>query len=54
MMDEALDVYTYDSYPNFAYCLEEDPIRDYRNPPEHQSLPDIRRLPGPSSFGLSG
>ncbi len=26
MMDEALDVYTYDSYPNFAYCLEEDPI----------------------------
>ncbi len=26
MMDEALDVYTYDSYPNFAYCLEEDPL----------------------------
>lgn len=25
MMDEALDVYTYDSYPNFAYCLCEDP-----------------------------
>jgi beta-galactosidase len=25
MMDEALDVYTYDSYPNFAYCLGEDP-----------------------------
>lgn len=25
MMDEALDVYTYDSYPNFAYCLSADP-----------------------------
>lgn len=28
MMDEALDVYTYDSYPNFAYCLEEDPVHN--------------------------
>ncbi len=25
---ECLDVYTYDSYPNFAYCLEEDPKND--------------------------
>lgn len=25
MEDECLDVYTYDSYPNFAYCLGEDP-----------------------------
>lgn len=25
MTEEALDVYTYDSYPNFAYCLAEDP-----------------------------
>ena len=25
MEDEALDVYTYDSYPNFAYCLDADP-----------------------------
>ncbi len=25
MTDEALDVYTYDSYPNFAYCLSADP-----------------------------
>lgn len=25
LTDEALDVYTYDSYPNFAYCLSEDP-----------------------------
>lgn len=25
MEDECLDVYTYDSYPNFAYCLIEDP-----------------------------
>lgn len=25
MTSEALDVYTYDSYPNFAYCLCEDP-----------------------------
>ena len=25
MTDEALDVYTYDSYPNFAYCMGMDP-----------------------------
>ena len=25
MTDEALDVYTYDSYPNFAFCLDADP-----------------------------
>ena len=25
MADECLDVYTYDSYPNFAYCLCEEP-----------------------------
>lgn len=25
MEDECLDVYTYDSYPNFAYCLDADP-----------------------------
>ena len=25
MADEALDVYTYDSYPNFAFCLAADP-----------------------------
>lgn len=25
MQDEALDVYTFDSYPNFAYCMGEDP-----------------------------
>ena len=28
MQDEALDVYTYDSYPNFAFCLDSDPIRN--------------------------
>lgn len=28
MMDEVLDVYTYDSYPNFAYCLVEDPVHN--------------------------
>ena len=27
MTDEALDVYTYDSYPNFAFCLDADPKR---------------------------
>lgn len=27
MQDTALDVYTYDSYPNFAWCLREDPLR---------------------------
>lgn len=25
LADEALDVYTFDSYPNFAYCMEADP-----------------------------
>ena len=25
MTDEALDVYTYDSYPNFAFCMDRDP-----------------------------
>ena len=25
MQDEALDIYTFDSYPNFAYCMGEDP-----------------------------
>ena len=25
MTDTCLDVYTYDSYPNFAYCMKEDP-----------------------------
>ena len=25
MEDTCLDVYTYDSYPNFAYCMKEDP-----------------------------
>ena len=28
LMDEVLDVYTYDSYPNFAYCLSEDPAHN--------------------------
>lgn len=27
LADTALDVWTYDSYPNFAYCLTEDPKR---------------------------
>ena len=27
MADDALDVYTYDSYPNFAFCLDADPCR---------------------------
>ena len=26
MQDSALDVYTFDSYPNFAYCLDRDPL----------------------------
>ena len=26
LTDECLDVYGYDSYPNFAYCLSEDPL----------------------------
>ena len=30
LTDECLDVYTYDSYPNFAFCLDADP-RNNRN-----------------------
>ncbi len=29
MEKECLDVYTYDSYPNFAYCLVEDPKNNF-------------------------
>ncbi|MGN0356138.1 MAG: beta-galactosidase [Muricoprocola sp.] len=28
MTDESLDVYTFDSYPNFAYCLDQDPLHN--------------------------
>ena len=35
MMDESLDVYTYDSYPNYAYCL-------YQNPKEPGNINDRR------------
>jgi beta-galactosidase len=46
MEKECLDVYTYDSYPNFAYCLSEDPknttgLRD-RN--SSNSLAEVRSI----------
>ena len=46
MLDEALDVYTYDSYPNFAYCLIEDPLhsRDLNDRKWSNSLSRVRSI----------
>lgn len=46
MADEALDVYTYDSYPNFAYCLCEDPKHDdgLRDRKWSRNLTEVRSI----------
>lgn len=46
MMDECLDVYTYDSYPNFAYCLCEDPIHsdDLNDRKWSRNLTEVRSI----------
>lgn len=46
MTDEALDVYTYDSYPNFAYCLCEDPKhnQDLNDRKWSRNLSEVRSI----------
>lgn len=46
MTDESLDVYTYDSYPNFAYCLSEDPknSKDLNDRKWSRNLSEVRSI----------
>lgn len=46
METESLDVYTYDSYPNFAYCLEEDPAHstDLNDRKWSRNLTEVRSI----------
>lgn len=46
LTDEALDVYTYDSYPNFAFCLSEDPkgSRDLNDRKWSRNLMEVRSI----------
>jgi len=46
LTDEALDIYAYDSYPNFAYCLSEDPLRsdDLNDRKWSRNLTEVRSV----------
>ena len=46
MCAESLDFYTYDSYPNFAYCLTEDPERslDLNDRRVSRNLAEVRSI----------
>lgn len=46
MTDQALDVYTYDSYPNFAYCLNMDPLhsKDLNDRNWSDKLTEVRSI----------
>ena len=45
MTDEALDVYTYDSYPNFAYCWTRTRrIRKSERPQLERNLTEVRSI----------
>ncbi len=46
MAQEILDVYTYDSYPNFAYCIAEDPLHNDTLNDRHWSknLTEVRSI----------
>ena len=46
LADEALDVYTYDSYPNFAYLLGENPVRssDLKDRHWSRNLSEVRSI----------
>lgn len=46
LTDESLDVYTYDSYPNFAYCLGEDPkgSKDLNDRKWSRNLSEVRSV----------
>lgn len=44
MMDESLDVYTYDSYPNMAFQLEEEEREDLRDRRWTKKLSEVRSV----------
>jgi len=52
MTDESLDFYMYDSYPNFAYCMEEDPKHstDLNDRKWSRNLCEVRSIS--SNFGI--
>lgn len=52
MRDESLDFITYDSYPNFAYCLAEDPLHstDLNDRKWSRNLTEVRAIS--SNFGI--
>jgi beta-galactosidase len=53
MTAESLDFYTYDSYPNFAYCLEADPehSQDLNDRKWSRNLAEVRSI-SPRRFGI--
>lgn len=52
MTNESLDFYMYDSYPNFAYCLIEDPVHstDLNDRKWSKNLAEVRSIS--SNFGI--
>jgi beta-galactosidase len=52
MLRESLDIYTYDSYPNFAYCLDADPkhSRDLNDRKWSCNLAEVRAIT--AKFGI--
>lgn len=46
MMEESLDFYTYDSYPNFAYCLDayKDDAKDLKDRKWSRNLTEVRSI----------
>lgn len=52
MTDQSLDFYTYDSYPNFAYCLGEDPknSKDLNDRKWSRNLSEVRSVS--QNFGI--
>jgi beta-galactosidase len=53
MNKESLDFYTYDSYPNFAYCIGTDPLHshDLNDRMSSRSLAEVRSI-SPERFGI--
>jgi len=52
MTDESLDFYMYDSYPNFAYCLDQDPkhATDLKDRNWSRNLSEVRSIS--PNFGI--
>jgi len=52
MTEESLDFYTYDSYPNFAFCMDEDPNHstDLNDRKWSRNLTEVRSIS--STFGI--